>query len=476
MLTSQPKVKDGPVETAATKTDESAPSGASHWTGNVLPWLTRHIWAVTVIAPLFGCLLYYLLGQTGFLPFRSLTVFPLLGVIFVAYVGGLAPGLAATALCLVPGAVSLILAEPTRRPEVSAQVVGFLFVACVASIVCDRRGPGIARIEEERRRAEESAAAARAAEQRLHLLLDGIKDYAIALLDTRGTITAWNAGGIQVQGWSADEIIGQPCAVLFREEERTASLPEQVLGTALREGRCEREGWLVRSDGQPFRAHLIVAPVADEAERVQGFTLVATDITERVRVAEERERLLARVQEADLWQRTFLREVLYNVTEGRLRLCDEESELPEVREETGETFVLDRTTLNAFRNGIRRAANVEGFSQERLHDLLTAAHEVAMNAVVHAGGGTARIHVSAGKTVQVWVEDQGTGMALGTLHRATLEKGYTTAGTMGYGWFLALRTIDRVWLHTGPSGTTIVLEQDICVPNPVWATAVNVAG
>jgi len=82
-----------------------------------------------------------------------------------------------------------------------------------------------------------------------------------------------------------------------------------------------------------------------------------------------------------------------------------------------------------------------------------------MNAVMHGGGGEARLAASTdGRVLQVWIEDQGSGMALGTLHRATLEKGYTTAGTMGYGWFLTLQTVDRIWLLTGPSGTTVVLE------------------
>jgi PAS domain S-box-containing protein len=413
------------------------------------------------------------LASAKVVPENALSVIPLLAVIFVAYVGGLGPGLLSTALTMAPGAIMLLWADPVRRSESATQILGLVFFGCVFSVLCDRRGPAIARIEEERRRAEESAEAARAAEHRLHLLLDGIKDYAIALLDTQGTITAWNAGGAHIQGWHAEDIVGQPVAVLFRSEDRAAALPEQVLGTALRSGRSEAEGWLVRSDGQPFRAHLVVAPVLDDAERVQGFTLVATDITARVRITEERERLLAHIQEADLWQRTFLREVLFNVTEGRLRLCEDWSELPTMREERTEPCALDKSTLCAFRRKMTRLAEQEGFPQERLQDLIIGANEVAMNAVVHAGGGTARVYASPGRTLQIWVEDQGSGMALGTLHRATLEKGYTTAGTMGYGWFLTLRTVDRVWLRTGPSGTTIVLEQDAAPPEPVWAVGVN---
>lgn len=83
-----------------------------------------------------------------------------------------------------------------------------------------------------------------------------------------------------------------------------------------------------------------------------------------------------------------------------------------------------------------------------------------MNAVVHAGGGNAQIYSDPARcAMQVWVRDNGAGIALDQLHRATLEPGFTTAGSLGHGFFLMLCTCDRVYLHTGPDGTTVVLEQ-----------------
>ena len=82
-----------------------------------------------------------------------------------------------------------------------------------------------------------------------------------------------------------------------------------------------------------------------------------------------------------------------------------------------------------------------------------------MNAAVHGGGGQGRVCGGA-DTVQVWVEDQGAGIDVASLPQATLEKGYSSAGTLGHGMKLMLSTADRVWLLTGPLGTTVVLEQD----------------
>ena len=95
-----------------------------------------------------------------------------------------------------------------------------------------------------------------------------------------------------------------------------------------------------------------------------------------------------------------------------------------------------------------------------------------MNAVVHGRGGTGEICSNAQGTVQVWVTDTGQGISMEHLPRATLERGYTTAGTLGHGFWLMLNTVDRVWLLTGPSGTTIVLEQDRMAPAPAWLRSV----
>ena len=69
---------------------------------------------------------------------------------------------------------------------------------------------------------------------------------------------------------------------------------------------------------------------------------------------------------------------------------------------------------------------------------------------------------------QVWIEDHGPGIDMGRLPKATLDRGFTTAGTLGHGFKLLLATADRVWLLTGPTGTTVVLQQGRDEPVPDW--------
>lgn len=189
---------------------------------------------------------------------------------------------------------------------------------------------------------------------------------------------------------------------------------------------------------------------------------VCTDITERKR-AEDQER------EREARQRAFVREVLFSVSEGKLRLCERTEELPPELPPCGEAITLRQETLINLRRQVRVASELTEFSEERGLDLLTAAGEAAMNAVVHAGGGEARVGTDTQNgVVQVWVTDQGGGINVQTLHRATLERGYTTAGSLGHGFWLMLKTADRIYLLTGDDGTTVVLEQDRYALEPEW--------
>ncbi|HET6840897.1 MAG TPA: CHASE domain-containing protein [Candidatus Angelobacter sp.] len=140
----------------------------------------------------------------------------------------------------------------------------------------------------ERRRAEE---ALRQSEERLRLLIDGVKDYAIYMLDCEGRITSWNAGAERIKGYSAEEITGQHFSQFYTQEDIESGQPGQLLEKALREGRAEDEGWRVRKDGSRFWADGAVAALVDPAGRPIGFAKITRDLTER-KETEERMRNL----------------------------------------------------------------------------------------------------------------------------------------------------------------------------------------
>lgn len=167
-------------------------------------------------------------------------------------------------------------------------------------------------------------------------------------------------------------------------------------------------------------------------------------------------------------QRIFLRDVLTSVTEGRLRLCDRASDLPASHGQ-GVSLSLNPGTLRRLRRETREAARTLMLPDGRTQDIITAVNEAAMNAISHAGGGSARIFADKTRcVVQVWIEDRGGGIDMAHLPRATLERGYSSAGTLGHGFWLMLQTCDVIYLLTGSGGTTIVIEQGARPPLPAW--------
>ena len=121
---------------------------------------------------------------------------------------------------------------------------------------------------------------------RYRMLVQGISDYAIYMLDPQGLVTSWNPGAQRFKGYTADEIIGQHFSRFYTEEDRATGLPQTALRTAEQEGRFEREGWRLRKDGSRFWAHVVIDPIRDPTGKIVGFAKITRDLTER-RAAEQ---------------------------------------------------------------------------------------------------------------------------------------------------------------------------------------------
>jgi anti-sigma regulatory factor (Ser/Thr protein kinase) len=182
------------------------------------------------------------------------------------------------------------------------------------------------------------------------------------------------------------------------------------------------------------------------------------------------------VDEAALGQeaarRRFLRDVLNSATQGKLCLAFDAEELPASLPEWTEVLLRDDVSLSPLRSAVQEAARAVGIPDDRAHGAALAVGEVAMNAVMHGGGGRARLGAAEGTpgggTVQVYVEDHGPGIALDELPRSALIAGYSTKDSMGMGFFLTLQEADRVFLRTGAGGTIIVVEVDRQPTPPLW--------
>jgi len=127
-------------------------------------------------------------------------------------------------------------------------------------------------------------------EQRFRLLVQGVKDYAIYMLDPEGNITNWNSGAQAIKGYAADEIVGRHFSLFYTPEDREAGAPAKALATALREGKFSGEAQRVRKNGERFWASVLIDPIHDETGKLLGFAKVTRDISEKRRAEEELER------------------------------------------------------------------------------------------------------------------------------------------------------------------------------------------
>jgi PAS domain S-box-containing protein len=119
-------------------------------------------------------------------------------------------------------------------------------------------------------------------EEQLRLLVQGVTDYALFMLDPDGRVSSWNVGAERIKQYRAEEIIGEHFSRFYTAADLQKGEPQNALETARREGRFEKEGWRVRKDGTQFWANVIIDPIRDDTGKIIGFAKVTRDITERL--------------------------------------------------------------------------------------------------------------------------------------------------------------------------------------------------
>jgi len=141
----------------------------------------------------------------------------------------------------------------------------------------------------ERKQVEEEL---RQAQEHFRLLVEGITDYAIIMMDVNNIVVSWNPGAERILGYSKAEVIGQPATVFFTPEDNHSDQIQRELQQAMTEGRFEDERWHVRKDNTRFWGSGIMMPLWDKAGSLRGFVKIMRDNTAR-KIAEEQIAYLA---------------------------------------------------------------------------------------------------------------------------------------------------------------------------------------
>ena len=159
------------------------------------------------------------------------------------------------------------------------------WVSAVLDAIHDEAGAfvGFAKITRDLTERHAAQRALAESERRFRMLVQGVTDYAIYMLDPSGIVTNWNAGAERIKGYAADEIVGQHFSVFYSPEHRAAGAPAKALAVAAREGSFKAEDWRVRKDGTRFFASVVIDAIRGDGGEIVGFAKVTRDITERRR-------------------------------------------------------------------------------------------------------------------------------------------------------------------------------------------------
>ncbi|WP_159982317.1 MULTISPECIES: EAL domain-containing protein [unclassified Novosphingobium] len=182
-----------------------------------------------------------------------------------------------TAVQLVPASLDMRTGVLLSRGSMAAMITAgslCLLTTCIAVLAMARR----ARLT------------LHATERDMSILVKGITDCAIYMLDRDGKVANWNAGAQRLKGYAASEVIGMPLERFYTPEDRAEGLPKRAMTMAMRTGKYVGEGWRMRRDGTRFWAHVTIEKIADENGDHIGFAKITRDMD---RFKEDADRLKA---------------------------------------------------------------------------------------------------------------------------------------------------------------------------------------
>jgi PAS domain S-box-containing protein len=171
-------------------------------------------------------------------------------------------------------------------------------------------------------------------EESFRLMVESVTDYAIVMLDPTGRVVSWNSGAERIEGYSADEIVGEHFSRFYPREDIARGAPQRDLDVVTGKGRFEDEGWRVRKDQSTFWANVVVTAIRDQAGNLRGFAQLTRDLTARRQVEAELTDAKAVAEKANLAKSDFLSSMSHelrsplNAILGFAQLMESEAPLP----------------------------------------------------------------------------------------------------------------------------------------------------
>ncbi len=227
----------------------------------VLTWDMPYVVASLVCAGLFGvlALAFCMRPQHTVRDRAAATGLMALGVVSLHFTAMAAvrvePG-------LMPISDDTMLSTSLMVPLIAVVAFSLLFTGLTAAVF-----------------ARQAELAANESTRQFAMLVQGVKDYAIYMLDPNGRVANWNEGAERNKGYKAHEIVGRHFSQFYSAQDLADGLPDRALRIAREEGKYESEGWRYRKDGSRFWAHVVLDPIYDAGGALVGYAKITKDVT-----------------------------------------------------------------------------------------------------------------------------------------------------------------------------------------------------
>lgn len=306
----------------------------------------------------------------------------------------------------------------------------------------------IARDVTERKLAEEKL---RRSEERFRNLFERAAD-CLFLHDLQGRFVEVNRAACETLGYTREELLGLTVSAIVMDYDRQAleNLWSRLMISPLTVDAIHR-----RKDGStfPVEGHLSLLEYRGETHVLA----VVRDITERKRAEEERRALEQHMEEQ---KRSFYRDTIFSVTDGKLDICDERDITEYLSTAEMEQGVRSNREVSDARRAVEEFLREHDLGGDRLDAFMIGVGEAITNAVKHGNEGSVSVGARNG-SVWVGIADSGPGIESLILPRAVLLRGFSTKPSLGLGYCVMLNVADRIHLKTDETGTIVILEKEV---------------
>ncbi len=300
----------------------------------------------------------------------------------------------------------------------------------------------------------ESAETIRKNEETLRLLVEGTPDFFFYIHDANGVFTYVSPSVEAITGYTPSEWMTHYTKYLTDNpiNENVIFYTERTLKTGVVAGSYPVE--IYHKNGSRVMLEVYEQPITENG-KVVGIRGVARDVTElcRAEIAERAAR-----QEAENRIKTFYKETIFSVTDGKLEIMErDEIERMCTGPDLPEMEIRDARDVAKARKLVKEAAQAAGMESSQIDALVLCVGEAATNAYKHGGGGKLTICYK-GESIRVKIADSGPGMDSLALPKIAFMKGFSTVKSLGMGYANILACADKVYLSTSPEGTTVIIE------------------